>query len=391
MENSRELQISRLHRMCKQRMLITLLSSLAFALPSLAEDGVDEGIESPLRAFEGVPDLREDESELTVQQRDFVIVPIPISNPTLGTGLVLAGSYFYAQTEQQKEVQPPSVTSAAGLYTDNDSYTFGLGHQAYWAENKWRLGIVLAHADLRFQLEPRLPDRFARFDWNIKGEIGQLKVARKVRGNWYLGGLFRGINADQEFAATVPIPLGLQDASTREIGLGLYAEYDKRDKPMNTYTGNFFKADILFNSEKLGGDRTYQSFSANYRSYHSLSPSLVLAWELKGCTRSGQAPLWDACRVPLRGFDANRYLGERSAAGQAELRWRFFGKFGAVAFAGAGGYENLTSELIDKDLITSYGVGVRYMVLQSQRINLRIDYARSGSSDAVYLSVGEAF
>ena len=375
----------------KLRLLTGFLVTLAFALPTLADDGADDGTESPKRASDGVPDLRDDESELTVQQRDFVIVPIPLSNPTLGTGLVLAGSYFYAQTEEQRAVQPPSVTSTAGLYTDNDSYMFGVGHQAYWAENKWRLGAVFAHTDLKLQLEPQLPDRSIRLDWNIKGEVGLLKVARKVRGNWYLGGFFRGINADQEFAAGIPIPLGLQDTATREVGLGLYAEYDKRDKPMNTYTGSFFKADILFNSEKLGGDRTYQSYSANYRSYHSLSPSLVLAWELKGCARSRQSPLWDACRVSLRGFDANRYLGERSASGQAELRWRLIGKFGAVAFAGAGDYKNLTSGLIDKDLITSYGVGVRYMVLQSQRINLRIDYARSGSSDAVYLSVGEAF
>jgi len=33
----------------------------------------------------------------------------------------------------------------------------------------------------------------------------------------------------------------------------------------------------------------------------------------------------------------------------------------------------------------------RFMVLESHRINLRLDYGRSNDSDAVYLSVGEAF
>ena len=358
---------------------------------ALASVGEDELLGVPIVDPDDLPDLRDDESEQTLQKRDFVVVPIPISNPTIGTGLVLAGGFFHPQREEQAEVQPPSVTGAVGVYTDNDSYMFGVGHKAYWSENKWRLGALLAHTDFKLQLWTQLPDRTALFDWNIKGEVASLRIARKVAGNWYVGGMFRGIDADQEFAINVPILLGMTDTSTREIGLGLYAEYDNRDKPTNPYTGRFFKFDALWNSENLGGDRTYHSYSANYRSYHSLSESLVLAWELKGCARSKLTPLWDACRVPLRGFDANRYLGDRSAAGQAELRWRFFGKFGAVAFAGAGAYENLTSDFIDKDTITSYGVGFRYMVLKSQRVNLRIDYARSGSSDAVYVSVGESF
>ncbi len=42
-------------------------------------------------------------------------------------------------------------------------------------------------------------------------------------------------------------------------------------------------------------------------------------------------------------------------------------------------------------MIPSYGIGLRFMVLESQRINMRLDYGRSNGSDAVYLSVGEAF
>ena len=44
-----------------------------------------------------------------------------------------------------------------------------------------------------------------------------------------------------------------------------------------------------------------------------------------------------------------------------------------------------------KCLIPSYGIGLRFMVLQSKRINIRLDYARSTDSDAIYLGVLEAF
>jgi len=45
----------------------------------------------------------------------------------------------------------------------------------------------------------------------------------------------------------------------------------------------------------------------------------------------------------------------------------------------------------ENEAIPSYGVGVRFMVLPAKRINLRIDFAKSVDSDAVHVSVGEAF
>ena len=41
------------------------------------------------------PDIREDETRLKLQRGDFVVVPIPISNPTLESGLVAGAAYFY--------------------------------------------------------------------------------------------------------------------------------------------------------------------------------------------------------------------------------------------------------------------------------------------------------
>lgn len=54
-------------------------------------------------------------------------------------------------------------------------------------------------------------------------------------------------------------------------------------------------------------------------------------------------------------------------------------------------HQQQPSEFREREAIPSYGVGLRFMVLESQRINMRLDYGRSNDSDAVYLSVGEAF
>jgi len=168
-------------------------------------------------------------------------------------------------------------------------------------------------------------------------------------------------------------------------------EFDSRDNPFNSAAGRHFKFDALFNDEAIGSDATYQSYSAAYRSYHRLTDSVVLAWEAQGCQRVGSAPLWDACTVKLRGFSATDYLGQISASGQAEARWQLSKRWGAVGFAGAGYIGRSFSEVREREAIPSYGVGLRFSVLPAKGINLRLDYARSNDSEAIHVSVGEAF
>ena len=49
---------------------------------------------------EQAPDLTSEESPVVAKARNFVVVPIPLSNPTLGTGLVVGGAYFYIRKRQ---------------------------------------------------------------------------------------------------------------------------------------------------------------------------------------------------------------------------------------------------------------------------------------------------
>jgi hypothetical protein len=339
-----------------------------------------------------VPDLREDDTRLKIQKGDFVVVPIPISNPTFDTGLVVGAAYFYPQTEQQKKVQPASVTGAAAVYTSNKSFAYGIAQQNYWHENKWRFNGILAHANLKLSLRaPEDDGSQSEVNWFIKGEFLQANISRQFVGKWYAGILGRYIAMNQDIGADVPDEEFDTEEKARSVGLGAIIQHDSRDSPFNAQSGHNFKIDVLFNGSALGSSENYQSYSANYSSYHSLTDSVVLAWEVQGCARSGRAPLWDACRVDLRGFAATRYLSKTSASGQAEIRWQISPRWGAVAFAGQGRAGTSFSEAGESESIPSYGIGARFMVLKSQKINIRVDYARSDDSDALYLSVAEAF
>jgi hypothetical protein len=337
------------------------------------------------------PDIREDESRLKLQKGNFVVVPIPISNPTLDTGLVAGAAKFYGQTEEQSKTQPASVTGLAAMYTSNDSRAAAIVQQNYWRNDRWRFTGILGGADLRLSLiAPDEASGTESVDWRITGTFLLTRLSRRISGDWY-GGLFvRVVNAAQglEFGGESG---GFNTDDVRSAGIGLTTEYDSRDLPINTYSGRHFRLDALFNDESIGSNDTYQSYDASFKAFHEVLDSAVLAWEIRGCLREGTVPLWDSCRIKLRGFSATDYLGKVSYSAQAEFRWRLSKRWGFVAFGGAGEVAQSFSGFRDRASIPSYGAGVRFSVLPAKRVNLRLDFAKSRDSEAIHVSVGEAF
>ena len=346
---------------------------------------------------EWTPDLREEDTRLKAQSGDFIAVPIPIADPTIGTGLVVAGAYYHGQTTAEKAVQPASATQAVAVYTNNDSYAYGLIQKNYWDEDKWRFVGTAAYVALKLNLiDEQYSQEGHQLDWNIAGTLLKSEILRSIGSNWYMGGQVRLINNEETFSGSVqgePFEGNAEDdyGKAKANGVGFLVQYDTRDNQTNPYKGQRFEFDGMFNSQHLGSSKTYQSYHVRYRYYHQISEPLVLSLEARACAKSGAAPLWDYCTIGLRGFSATRYLDKSSASFQSELRWQAFGDFGLVAFAGFGYDAKNIAGLGENPSVNSYGLGLRYMVLDSQRINLRIDFARSGDNDALYVSVAEAF
>ena len=340
------------------------------------------------------PDIREDETRLKIQDGNFVAVPIPMANPTLDAGLIAGAAYFYPQTEDQEREQPASVSGVAAMYTTNESWALGAFHDAYWRDDRWRFNSMLGAADLRLSLiAPENSESRDGADWRVRGAFFNGRFLRRLSGDWYGGGLFRFIDSEQ----SITIQSGEEtadydlDADIAAVGVGIVIEYDSRDMPTGPYSGRHFKAEGLFNVQTIGSSEDYQTYTLEFNSYHQLSDSLVLAWQLRGCEKGGKPPLWDACLIPLRGFAAFDYLGQSSASGQAEVRWRAYKRLGLVTFGGGGWAGESFSTAGDDESTLSYGAGIRYEVLPAKRLNMRLDFAWSDDSNGIYLSVGEAF
>jgi hypothetical protein len=293
--------------------------------------------------IEAVSDMAEETSRfkfLSKKPKNLLIVPIPTSSPTFGTGLILGGAYFYPQTEAQKEAQPASFTGAAAGYTSNDSWVAGVMQQNYWKEDTCRFTGVAAYLDLKLNLIPTgsSDDTDKSLDWLVNGSLFQARISRKIRGHWYLGVSARYLDISQAIGLDVEDEEGdfNIESEISALGVGVHLDFDSRDLPSNAFKGRYLELKAIGSNVSESEGDNYQSYHARFRSYHPLRDNLVLAWEVNGCSRSGQVPLWDTCRLGLRGFPATYYLGRQSLYGQAELRWRIYKRWGMVGFAGAG-------------------------------------------------------
>ncbi len=95
----------------------------------------------------------------------------------------------------------------------------------------------------------------------------------------------------------------------------------------------------------------------------------------------------------LRGNLEGRYRDRALAAVQAE--WRsgavLFGRFGVVAFAGAGDVAPRLGALRGRSLIPSVGGGARFLLDPTERIYLRVDVAAGRNGASPYIGFSEAF
>lgn len=360
---------------------------LAGVAPALATD--------PLVSADqpGIPDklLGED---LPSEGRlgNVLAVPIPTSDPTIGTGLIGVTAYFWDQTEAQQAVQPPSVTALGGMYTDSESWAAVLGQTLYWAEDRWRLKTGVATINLNLPLlginAAGLP---VRLDWEIDGEIVFAELSRAFTRNWYGGVAARYLNLAQSFSVSIPADEFTLPLRFHAVSLGPILARDSRDSTTYPRAGNYLRAGGLYTRKSGDDEARYWSLDLSFSAYHAVHQNVVVAWRAEWCERQDGVPLWDACRVGLRGFPATDYLGRSSQMAEIEARWQVSPRWGLVAFGGVGQVRNSLAVLEDSDPIPSIGIGLRFLVQQEQGINLRLDYAKSEGQDAVYFFVGEAF
>lgn len=329
---------------------------------------------------------------------DLLIVPIPQSSPSLGTGVTAVGALFYNPNGSKE----PWTTGVAVMATSNGSWAAGAGHKMAWSKDRFRLTAFGGYGDvnLRFYgIGPLAGQANKSVDINDTGIIAFADLETRVSPNFYIGpklvfvDLKVSLRPNREVPPEVVLPV--RDFESRLVQAGLAATYDSRDSSLYPRNGLYGQTSWMFGTKALGGDFTNDRLTVAGNMYRSIGVRTVLAARISACAVSKGSPFYDICLYgsssDLRGYETGRYRDRASWATQIEIRHGFTGRFGVAAFAGVGGIAPSIGDIGSSTILPAVGAGVRWQVSKQTPINLRIDYARGKDSGALYISVGEAF
>jgi len=93
----------------------------------------------------------------------------------------------------------------------------------------------------------------------------------------------------------------------------------------------------------------------------------------------------------MRGYYEGRYRDHDLIVAQAEYRLPLWRRFGLTGFAGIGDVADKISRFRSREMKTSAGLGLRYMLIPEEKMNLRFDFGFGKDTSGFYVTITEAF
>jgi hypothetical protein len=364
---------------------------LLAALPAAGADPALLGKES------GVTPSRE-----VVEARileDVVVAPIPISNPTLGTGLAVVVMPFY----HLGEGSPLSNTTIAAGLLSSGTWGVGAAQSTRLRGDRMRIDGTLAYVEAHYRFYgtgSAAGEAGVSVPIVQKGGMFAPELLVHVGARTFVGLRYRGMQVETAVeGSTGLLPPAVAAALPGSItitssGFGPRVTLDTRDHDMSPSSGLLAELRANFADESYGSDFDYQTYELSGNYYRRAGPGVVA---LRGyaCRTSERTPLFDLCffgsGTDLRGYEAGRYRDRAMVAAQAEYRFPLAGRWGGVVFGGWGKVAPSFGEM-DRQLdLPSVGAGVRWLASEKARVNLSVDVARGRDDTSLYVYVKESF
>jgi len=331
----------------------------------------------------------------------FVVAPLPISSPAIGSGIVPVLGYIFPFSTKDK-VSPPSTIGAAGLITNNGSRGFAVGGQLFLKENTWEITSGYVHGNVDYNIYGTGIASDLKLPLVQTGQAFFGEVLRCVGWKFFVGPRFitgrSFVTVNPNNSSTVPIPpeVGLH---TNLTSLGARVTRDTRPNHFYPLGGTFFTFTSDFFSQALDSKYTFQSYRSEFDKYWSLSEKQVLAYDAYFCGTGGAPPFYGNCIYgtsnELRGYTAGKYFTRYTLATQLEYRLVLPKRFGLVVFGGLGGTIPGGSQLLQRvqsgHFLPAGGGGLRFELSKKYHVNLRADIAQGRDGHTFGMGVGEAF
>lgn len=222
------------------------------------------------------------ESPVGFTHGSVIVAPIPVENPTLGTGLALGAGYLF-------KVDPgshPSYFGVGGLKTDDGSTAYALAGKLNFGDGRWDVHGVAGYADLDYDLYVLgVPIPIAR-----TGAFGRLGASYGVTKAFSAGMQFGYVESDLGLDAAA-----LPESFALDFGIGtatadVVLAWDTRDNTIYPTSGVNASLRAGWGTVVEGPARDFTRGLAKAAFYLPLADETVLAGQAAACRVSDKTP-----------------------------------------------------------------------------------------------------
>ncbi len=322
-------------------------------------------------------------------------IPIVNYNPSQGFLFGAMGQGFY-KLNKKDTISPSSSTGIFAMYTTNNTYFTALFQHLYFDEDKWRGTFAAGFGQINFQFWQQLPiDGGSFIDFSTDARFVLARMERKIYKEIYFGLEGTVSNAKTEYDLPDYFPDSLRYDERNMNNIGILLNFDRREHQMNPYSGFNLAFKNRIYASWLNSGNDFNKVEITYNHYYRLKNDRnILATRFKTTIASGDVPFQGESIIgqdDIRGYTSGKHRNNQVYALQAEYRWRFYKKFGMVGFAGVASAVDQAGDLFKSEWLPGAGVGFRYMMLPSERINIGFDVAAGKDDWGLYFRIGESF
>lgn len=350
--------------------------------------------EEPLRWIDPL-DGGFDVSDFLEHPAGFLPLVVPITEPALGYGAVIAAAFLDPREEAGHEGWArPNMTFVGGMLTEDGSDGLFAANSSLWDDGDLQTLVGVGSLGLELDYyglgqDAALDGTPLGYRLGVQGVVAE--VRRRLGDSDFWGGVrFAYARTEADFDADPGSAPGV-DAGVGDVtlaGPAVTVRYDSLDNAFTPTRGALSETSASFFDDTFGGSRDFQVLQQILIGHVPLGGDFFLGARTQFTASFGDTPFYSRPYIDLRGVPALRYQGDEVLTGEAELRWQFEPRWSAVGFGGAGvAWSEVAGVDRDQDAWAG-GFGFRYLVARVFGLHVGLDVAWGPEDTAIYVQFG---
>jgi hypothetical protein len=322
------------------------------------------------------------------------VLPLPALGYTPETGL-----YFGVVSLFTFKFYPDSTTRTSSSklelnITTKKQVVFESGWNFFFNEERWfSKGMVhlSKYPDLYYGIGENTPDS-NEVKFRSDRIILEFELLKRIANKTFAGPLIRYTNYGNIAYISGSRHTFNELNHAHILGLGVTLIRDNRNNIITPQYGSYGELSFVANTLD---NQCYHRLRLDLRKYYTLKAHTISLRVLQESV-SGAPPFYDyilfGSDKNARGYYYGRFRDKNLSTLQGEYRSPLLWRFGLAAFGGVSMVYPALDAFSASRLKPNYGMGLRLLTTNKEKINLRLDYARGASGqDGFYVYFGESF